>query len=469
MASCCAGGCNCVIEAGSNVSITGNGSTANPYIITSSGGGGGGGGGTTWYAGASNPAADFGAIGDWYINTTTGQAFEKTGATTWAFRLNMIGPQGPTGPAGPAGSNGTDGTDGAPGPAGPAGESSQWLGGSGVPSAALGEVGWWYIDTDTAGVYQKTDETTWTFQMTLTGGGGGSVSTVNGQPGPDVVLDADDVGAQPASENLTEIAAITPVDGDFLRYEGSTWVRKTSAAALTAMNGWPYRATSTATIATAAAKTATIAGYTPAAGDIVAVVLTAGNTVSNPTLNLNGAGALPIYVGGAVATAETAATAANGVWWLSYGTTRWNMLAPAANYALASQAEMEAGTATTVRWMTPERVKQAILALAPSGGGASAPNVQTGTTYTFVLSDANKRVEGNNAAAQTFTIPTNAAVAFPVGTRIEVEQYGAGQITINGPGVTLRASSSLLTRTQYSVLVLFKRATDEWVISGDMQ
>ena len=40
---------------------------------------------------------------------------------------------------------------------------------------------------------------------------------------------------------------------------------------------------------------------------------------------------------------------------------------------------------------------------------ALALNAQTGTTYTFVLADAdNKLVTANNASAQTYSIPTKA-------------------------------------------------------------
>ena len=52
-------------------------------------------------------------------------------------------------------------------------------------------------------------------------------------------------------------------------------------------------------------------------------------------------------------------------------------------------------------------------------------NLQTGTSYELVLSDAGKVVEMNNASANTCNIPANASVAFPVDTRIDVYQRGA--------------------------------------------
>ena len=68
------------------------------------------------------------------------------------------------------------------------------------------------------------------------------------------------------------------------------------------------------------------------------------------------------------------------------------------------------------------------------------------------------------------TVPNDAAVAFPVGARIEIAQTGAGQITVSGSGVTLRlpAGKMAKTRLQYSIIALTKRDTDEWILSGDL-
>ena len=68
------------------------------------------------------------------------------------------------------------------------------------------------------------------------------------------------------------------------------------------------------------------------------------------------------------------------------------------------------------------------------------------------------------------TVPTDDAVAFRLGARIEIAQTGAGQITVSGTGVTLRlpAGKTAKTRLQYSVITLSKRNTDEWILSGDL-
>lgn len=102
-------------------------------------------------------------------------------------------------------------------------------------------------------------------------------------------------------------------------------------------------------------------------------------------------------------------------------------------------------------------------------GNQAIENAQTGTTYTLVLSDAGKMVTLTNASAITLTIPTNASVAFPINTRIDLLQYGAGQVTVGGAGVTIYSSGSKLKLTgQYSGASLWKKATDTWVLIGDI-
>lgn len=94
-------------------------------------------------------------------------------------------------------------------------------------------------------------------------------------------------------------------------------------------------------------------------------------------------------------------------------------------------------------------------------------NVQT-AAYTLVLTDAGKIIEITSSSGVNLTIPPNSSVAIPIDTVVYVCQMGAGQITIApGSGVTLRYASSLTTRAQYSTLLLRKRNTDEWVVSGD--
>jgi hypothetical protein len=94
---------------------------------------------------------------------------------------------------------------------------------------------------------------------------------------------------------------------------------------------------------------------------------------------------------------------------------------------------------------------------------------QAGTTYTLALADAGTVVEFTAATAVALTVPTNATIAFPIGSIVGILQYGAGQVTVSGAGVTFRSSGSKVkTTAQYSSVWLRKRATNEWVLSGDL-
>jgi hypothetical protein len=101
-------------------------------------------------------------------------------------------------------------------------------------------------------------------------------------------------------------------------------------------------------------------------------------------------------------------------------------------------------------------------------------NAQTGTTYTFVLTDnQNKLITASNAASQAYTIPLNSSVAFPVGSVINVIQIGAGQVTISGAvGVTVAStgatSASPKLRAEFSAASLIKVGTDSWYCVGDL-
>lgn len=96
-------------------------------------------------------------------------------------------------------------------------------------------------------------------------------------------------------------------------------------------------------------------------------------------------------------------------------------------------------------------------------------NTQT-ASYQLVLADAGEVIEMNVATANNLTVPLNSSVPFPIGTSIDIVQYGAGQTTIVATGgVTIRSSGNKLKLTgQYSAATLYKRGTDEWVAMGDL-
>jgi hypothetical protein len=104
-------------------------------------------------------------------------------------------------------------------------------------------------------------------------------------------------------------------------------------------------------------------------------------------------------------------------------------------------------------------------------GALDAITTESTTSRTLGLSDNGSLISCTNGSAVTITIPTNAAVAFVVGTTVAIEQHGAGQVTISpDTGVTLRKRSSTgKTAAQYATAQLVKLATNEWLLFGDLE
>ena len=93
---------------------------------------------------------------------------------------------------------------------------------------------------------------------------------------------------------------------------------------------------------------------------------------------------------------------------------------------------------------------------------------KTSTAYTLAATDANTLVQMNGALA--FNVPTNASVAFPIGTQIHLLALTTGvtvaavtpatTTVLSTPGAKLRAANSMAT--------LIKIDTDKWVLTGDL-
>ena len=87
-------------------------------------------------------------------------------------------------------------------------------------------------------------------------------------------------------------------------------------------------------------------------------------------------------------------------------------------------------------------------------------NTQTGS-YTLVLTDAGKNITMALNTATTITIPTNSSVAFPIGTRVNIINLGAGACTPTAAGgVTIAGTITALAINEYASLV--KTGTNVW-------
>lgn len=164
---------------------------------------------SVWRAAAGAPSDSLGIDGDFYLNVSTGDVFERTSGHYVAAIGNIRGPVGATGSAGATGAAGAAGTPG-----------TVLRNGHGVPANTLGVDGDYYLDDDTGFLYARSGGT-YASVANLTGpvgatGGAGATGPA-GPTGPQGPTGAGGTGT-PGS--VWREGAGTPsnslgVDGDF--------------------------------------------------------------------------------------------------------------------------------------------------------------------------------------------------------------------------------------------------------------
>jgi hypothetical protein len=129
-------------------------------------------------------------------------------------------------------------------------------------------------------------------------------------------------------------------------------------------------------------------------------------------------------------------------------------------------------TASGLQWATPDITLTNAVTLTNKTLTAPIINLSINSqasSYTLVLADNGKMVEMSTSS--TLSIPTNATQAFAVGAQITILQTTSGQVTIAAttPGTTtVNGTPGLKLRAQWSSAVCIKRATDSWVVLGDL-
>ena len=107
--------------------------------------------------------------------------------------------------------------------------------------------------------------------------------------------------------------------------------------------------------------------------------------------------------------------------------------------------------------------------------GLTSFTIETAITadYTAVLTDQYQVLDQmNKATAIAYKIPTNASVAFPIGTVLNILNIGAGVCTISAvtPGTTTvlsaGATAASPTLAQYKAAACIKTGTDAWYVVG---
>jgi hypothetical protein len=253
-----------------------------------------------------------------------------------------------------------------------------------------------------------------------------TINTTDPKPGFVYDLDTDTwfplLGlATQSLDGLTDVVITTPSTNQVLAYNGTNWVNSSEA------------------------------------GDVSAVTSGTGITVTN------GTGPIPSVAIDTTVTADltTTQTLTNKTVNLTSNTltgtiAQFNTALSDADFATL------AGTETlTNKTLTDPKVNLAFDAETAS--------------YTAVLANNGQVVTMDNASANTFSIPTNASVAFPIGTQLNILQIGAGQTTIQavtaGTTTILSVGATAAApkiRVRYGMATAIKAATDTWYVVGDL-
>ncbi|SHJ45502.1 hypothetical protein [Aquimarina spongiae] len=146
-----------------------------------------------------------------------------------------------------------------------------------------------------------------------------------------------------------------------------------------------------------------------------------------------------------------------------------------------SDATVDLGGSITTRWRNL-RLSGTVFATGLNAGGSGTgflkdngtvdtnsylrtPTIaQYGINRTATINEANGTVNFNNGATLTYTIPASSSVSFPLGAKILVNNENATSVTLTpDTGVTLvGASDGVLNNDQAAILV--HMTTDEWLV-----
>lgn len=136
----------------------------------------------------------------------------------------------------------------------------------------------------------------------------------------------------------------------------------------------------------------------------------------------------------------------------------------------AVQLTDSTSSTSTTTAATPNAVKSAYDLAAAATPKLLSFNAQTGTSYTFVGSDADKLVTTSNASAVTVTIPPS---VFSAGQQFDVQSIGVGLTTFAaGAGVTITSTGATAAapklRARYSACTVICTASNTFTVIGDL-
>lgn len=278
--------------------------------------------------------------------------------------------------------------------------------------------------------------------------------------------EAQEAQASATSASASAAAAVgSATDAAASAADAASSATNAAASATTASE----QATAAGTSATAAASSAT-----SASGSASTATTKAGEASTSAAAAASSATTASTKASEAATSATAASNSADAA------STSASQAATSASAASDSATAAAASAATAAAAVNNTSVNAAIAtdpAASREAMGAAAAtdvipsiNAQTGTSYTAVLAD--RVVTMDNAAANTFTVPASATVAYAVGTPLELWQAGAGQTTIvadSGVTILYPSDKTLKLRAQHSGASLRKVDTDTWRLVGDLE
>jgi len=290
--------------------------------------------------------------------------------------------------------------------------------------------------TFVAGTHVSLVEGANTVTINASGGGGSSaVDSVNGQTG-DVVLDAADVGADPAGTAASAVSAHATAADPHPQY--LTQAEGDSAYAPQSHVGATGGAHGTATTAAA--------GFMSAADKNKLNGVAAGATANSSDATLLDR------------ENHTGTQAANTI--SDFGSTSRGQ----------TEAMLVAGTNVTLTPGGSGATRTLTINAAGGGGGAPLPVVQALTSSrALALADANTFNVNSTTDAYTATIPAQATVAWAADTEIHFLRSSTGAITIAAAaGVTINGvtAGSVTMNVQYGAATLKRVGLNAWWLGG---
>jgi hypothetical protein len=295
------------------------------------------------------------------------------------------------------------------------------------------------------------DGTNWVpYPLTIQNSGGVSTSS---ETSGDILLynGTNYVNTAHTLANITNVTLTSEADGEFLKYNGTNWVNA-NVPIISALED---------------------------IGDVSFTSLSSGEAIRYDGANWVNYDPLASPALTGTPTAPTAATTTNTT---QLATTAFvqqelSALVDSAPATLDTLNELAAALGDDANFSTTVTNSLALKAPLASPTFTGTVTLPAGTsvlhdydTYSSNMT-LNAAHEGHTlefSSTGTINVPTNASVAFPIGTVINIVQTGTGTATVNAlSGVTINAAVGLKTREQWSMITLHKRGTDTWLVTGD--